>query len=258
MNNEQTRIYYVYRHVRLDKNVPFYIGIGTVYTKRSNTLKGQYTRAFDKSKSRNTFWKNITSKTNYKIQIIYETSCIKEIKLKEKYFIKLYGLKNEGGTLCNIVNGGYGIEGFRHSEETRKKIGEASKTRVRKKGYKLNLSDEGRKNISNSVKNRVVSEDTRQKMSDNLKGNIRGIGHYVSPAHKKKISNLKTKTIYQYDLHYNLIAVYKGYASIKKIGFNKNPVRASIKSYLSIPYKGFYWSYSEIVSSKDSSVSIST
>lgn len=258
MNNEQLKIYYVYRHIRLDKNIPFYIGIGTVYTKRSNTLKGRYARAFDKSKSRNIIWKNITNKTSYKVQIIYETSCVDDIKLKEKYFIKLYGFKNKGGTLCNIVNGGDGIEGYKHSEETRKKIGEASKNRIRKKGYKLNLTDEGRKNISSFVKNRVVSEKTKQKFSDNLKGNKRGSGHIVSPAHRKKISELNSKTIYQYDLYYNLIGIYKGYTNIKKIGFNKNPVRDSIKSNFTKPYKGFYWSYSEIVSSKDSPVSIST
>ena len=54
----------VYRHIRLDKNVPFYIGIGN--SKYRATKKD----------SRNEIWQNIVSKTNYKVEIICSTySC---------------------------------------------------------------------------------------------------------------------------------------------------------------------------------------
>ena len=49
---------YVYRHIRLDKNEPFYIGIGSdKYYKRAN------------SKDRNAFWKRIAAKTKLKVSI---------------------------------------------------------------------------------------------------------------------------------------------------------------------------------------------
>lgn len=48
---------YVYRHIRLDKNEPFYIGIGSDATyKRANTKKG-----------RNEIWKRIVCKTTYDV-----------------------------------------------------------------------------------------------------------------------------------------------------------------------------------------------
>ena len=31
--------YYLYRHIRLDKYQPFYIGIGTIYKKDKNSIK---------------------------------------------------------------------------------------------------------------------------------------------------------------------------------------------------------------------------
>jgi len=50
---------YVYRHIRLDKNEPFYIGIGKI---------DNYKRAYLKS-IRNVIWKQIVNKTNYDIYI---------------------------------------------------------------------------------------------------------------------------------------------------------------------------------------------
>ena len=47
----------VYRHIRLDKNEPFYIGIGR-----------DEARAFSK-KGRNRHWRFITTKSNYEIDI---------------------------------------------------------------------------------------------------------------------------------------------------------------------------------------------
>lgn len=50
-------MYYVYRHIRLDTNEPFYIGIGTKSTSFSS-IKTEYKRAFSK-RSRTKYWHNI-------------------------------------------------------------------------------------------------------------------------------------------------------------------------------------------------------
>jgi len=53
---------YVYRHIRLDTNQPFYIGIGS-----DNT----YYRANKKSQ-RNIHWKRVVAKTDYEVEIMLD------------------------------------------------------------------------------------------------------------------------------------------------------------------------------------------
>lgn len=96
--------YYLYRHVRLDKNEPFYIGIGS--KTRADLKKHTYFRAFTKFR-RNQFWKNIVSKHQYIIEIILESNNRDFIQQKEKEFIKIYGRRDLGnGTLTNLTDGG--------------------------------------------------------------------------------------------------------------------------------------------------------
>lgn len=116
--------YYIYRHIRPDKNVPFYIGRGENYNdrsiyRRSKSLKG-----------RNYIWKSIVKKNddNYLIEILYESNSLSEIMEKEIEFIKLYGKIIDGtGTLCNLTNGGDGSLGLKHTQEARKKMSENRK-----------------------------------------------------------------------------------------------------------------------------------
>jgi len=99
--------YYCYRHIRLDTNQPFYIGIGTKDAKYS-TFKSEYRRAFQKT-NRNPIWKNIVAKAGYKVEIIFESNLKEEIKNKEIEFIFLYKRKEENGKLCNFTDGGDGL-----------------------------------------------------------------------------------------------------------------------------------------------------
>lgn len=93
---------YLYRHIRLDNNQVFYVGVGVKRISKNQI----YYRAFDK-KQRGVWWKNITNKTPYKVDILLESDDYEFILEKEKEFIKLYGRKDLGlGTLCNLNNGG--------------------------------------------------------------------------------------------------------------------------------------------------------
>lgn len=104
---------YLYRHVRLDKNEPFYIGIG----KESN-----FGRAYDKSE-RSKYWKNIVSNTDYRVDIILDDLSWEDACKKEVEFIQLYGRKDLNlGTLCNFTNGGEGAYGRVLTQETKNKI----------------------------------------------------------------------------------------------------------------------------------------
>ena len=113
--------YYIYRHIRLDKDQVFYVGIGT---KRVNckALTCEYYRAFTYD-SRSSFWWNIVNKTDFRVDLLFETSDIDLIISKEIEFIKLYGRKDLGsGTLVNLTNGGDGIKGYNHTHETKLKM----------------------------------------------------------------------------------------------------------------------------------------
>jgi hypothetical protein len=104
---------YIYYHIRLDKNEPFYIGIGS-------DNKGKYTRAY--SKNRNTYWKNIVNKTLYKVEIIQDNITWEYACNKEKEFISLYGRADLGlGLLVNMTDGGEGNKEPR-SESTKQKM----------------------------------------------------------------------------------------------------------------------------------------
>jgi len=99
--------YYLYRHVRIDTNEVFYIGIGS---KCKTGVKYKYKRAYD-FKQRSKFWKRIynKSKENIRVDFLIESEDLKFILEKEKEFIDLYGRKNlNKGSLVNLTNGGDG------------------------------------------------------------------------------------------------------------------------------------------------------
>lgn len=158
---------YVYRHIRLDKNEPFYIGIG-------NNNKGNYRRSKDKY-GRSNHWKSIVAITKYEVEIMlddltWEQACQKEIE-----FIKLYGRHDLGlGTLVNFTDGGEGRVGHTLTEETLRKLSNSKK--------RENLSEETIRKISESSKGRVLSEEARKKISDHHKGAL------FSEEHRRKIS----------------------------------------------------------------------
>ncbi len=100
-------MYYVYRHIRLDSNEVFYVGVGKqqIYTK-NHTERTVYRRAYNRS-SRNKLWLDIAKSTNYKVEILftdmeYDVAIRKEVEL-----ILLYGrVSLDSGTLCNLSSGG--------------------------------------------------------------------------------------------------------------------------------------------------------
>lgn len=141
---------YVYRHIRLDKNIPFYIGIGK-----------EEQRAYSKS-NRNPYWKKITNKTDYVVEILFNDISYELAKEKEKEFVALYKRTFDGGTLCNITLGGEGCLGMVHTDEAKLKIG------LPHKGKKI--SKEHKKIISLFHTGKTTSEETKRKMSEAQKG----------------------------------------------------------------------------------------
>jgi hypothetical protein len=127
---------YVYRHIRLDKNEPFYIGIGNDMTNK---------RAKEKAR-RSNLWKKIIAKSDYEVEILFDDITYDEAKLKEIEFIELYGRIDLGnGTLANLTNGGDGT--INPSQETRDKISKVNKGRKNSEALmELLINRKGQKN----------------------------------------------------------------------------------------------------------------
>lgn len=105
---------YVYKHVRLDKNEPFYIGI--------SDDDASYKRAFSKS-GRNRIWKSISKKTDFVVEIIIENLTVEELEINEKLLIKIYGRIDLGtGILANMTDGGLGGVGTIKSDIFKKSV----------------------------------------------------------------------------------------------------------------------------------------
>ena len=148
---------YVYRHIRLDKNEPFYIGIGA---------DENYKRAHEKCASRRSgFWTKIAKKTDFFVEILIDDVDVEMAKSKEMEFIKLYGRKNLGtGPLCNLTDGGDVLINIVFTEQHRQRLSAANKGRV----YSL----ERRQRMSEQRKNNpiVFTEQHRKKISEANKG----------------------------------------------------------------------------------------
>ena len=105
---------YVYMHIRLDTNKPFYIGKGT-YRSDENSNCNYLSRAYDKN-HRNDFWKRVISKTDYIIKIVDRDISQEQAFELEEFLIDIIGRRHLGtGTLVNLSNGGEGCTGERPS-----------------------------------------------------------------------------------------------------------------------------------------------
>ena len=154
----------VYRHIRLDKNIPFYIGISN----------GNRRRPF--AKNRNPIWSYIAQKTEYRVEIILDDLTWEEALEKEKEFIALYGRRDLGkGTLANMTDGGDGAIGIIQSEESKEKrrlksIGRKQSEKTIALMRQINLGERnpmwGRRGEKNPLFGTKLSLDRRKMMSE--------------------------------------------------------------------------------------------
>ena len=154
---------------------------------------------------------------------------------REQYFMDYH--RENGWVLLNVKEAG---SNGRHNNDTKLKIGESNKIKL--KGRKL--SQEHIDNISKSLINNKrrlgtkVSDSTKEKMKNSHKG-VR-----KSMTHIQNISNAKKKIIQQYDMENNLINEFNcandaiNYLDVKSAKHIRNCALGSKKSAY-----GFIWKY---------------
>lgn len=151
---------------------------------------------------------------NWKVEILKECETQDELNKWEKYYINELNTKTPNG--YNLTDGGNGISGFKHSEETKKKMSESTKG---------NNHPQYGKPISKESKNKsMLNQPTR-------------------------------KTVYQYSLEGKLINVYPSVnEAARKTGYNISEISVCCNGgkfhkkrnkWVNVKqYKGFKWSYS--------------
>ncbi|UWF79086.1 MAG: GIY-YIG catalytic domain protein [Bacteriophage sp.] len=163
--------YYLYRHIRLDKNEVFYIGVGTIQNKTGNGFYGKHLRAFSKS-YRNDIWKYITGKTEYEVEIMLYSNDYEFILAKEIEFIKLYGkIVDCNGTLCNITDGGEGKLGvhYKMKDDTKIKISQSLINKPKTIEHIEKLKAAKLKNPVKYWKNKTFSNEHKNNLSEKRK-----------------------------------------------------------------------------------------
>jgi hypothetical protein len=96
---------YVYRHIRLDCNTPFYIGIGT-RNDNSMTERTRYDRAHCTTGRRTKKWFSVYAVSDIRVDVLLDGLTLDEAQEKEQEFVSLYGMEKQGGSLVNQTKGG--------------------------------------------------------------------------------------------------------------------------------------------------------
>ena len=109
--------YYVYEHWRLDRDECFYVG------------KGKGNRAYS-MRDRNRHHQAICAKLSrigsaFEVRIV--ASGLPEQEALDLECKRIAFWRNFGCDLTNLTNGGEGISGFKHSDETRQKLSDLNK-----------------------------------------------------------------------------------------------------------------------------------
>jgi len=202
-------MFYVYQHLRLDNNEPFYIG------------KGYKDRAWRKKRN-NKGWNNIVDKVGFKVEIL-------------KYFDD----ENQAIEYEHKLINGYRKQGFELVNQTKYSSG----------GTKWSYTDQVRNKQSKGQigTKRPKTKEWCEKISRANKGRIILWANKIGDAHRGKPKNYlsKNKPILQYDFQNNLL---NEYTSAQEAGKYLNKSGNSIADCAAGRQKtayGFIWKYKE-------------
>ena len=144
---DESRIYYVYKHIRLDNNTCFYVGKGKDGRKDVPNRNLTHDSICDRHGYKVVIFKD---KLNEAEAFKLEEDLIRCYVFKMGYGICIKGyMNNNNKFLTNRTFGGEGASGYKHSEESKRKNSE-------------------------SHKGKKQSEETKEKISEKMKGKNAG------------------------------------------------------------------------------------
>jgi len=160
--------HYTYFHTRNDTGAVFYVGKG----------KGARAHSHD---NRNIHWGRVVAKHGYTVHFAMVDVAEVDALEHEKFLILCF--KNMGIKLVNMTDGGDGVSGYKHSEEsiasmTGKKRSSTCKMSAWQLGRKSSI--ETRLKMSNSQTGRKHTEESKQKMSESFSGKPKSEAHIAS------------------------------------------------------------------------------
>ena len=114
--------FYVYEYRYPDTKIPFYVGKGC----GERYLQHKY-----KSKNNNRFVRSVIEKLRRRglepeIERVFFTSNEETALMVEEHLIRSYGLRDDGGLLCNFSIGGKGNKKYKFSDESMKLLGKVN------------------------------------------------------------------------------------------------------------------------------------
>jgi hypothetical protein len=200
-------MFYVYQHLRLDNNKPFYVG------------KGCKDRAWRKKRN-NKGWNNIVNKIGFKVEILeYFNDEIQAIKYEHKL---IDGYRKQGFELVNQTKYSSGGSKWSYTDEVKNK---QSKGQI---GTKRPKTKEWCDKISKANKGRNIS--WAEKIGDALRGKPK---NYLS----------KHKPITQYDFQDNILNEYQSAQEAgRHLGKSGNSIADCAAGKQKTAY-GFKWKY---------------
>lgn len=181
--------FYVYIYKNPLKNMEsFYVGKG--FDNRSHVhLRSYNSHTKSNPHFHRTLQKMLREGNHPEIEVINVT-CEFAALWFEKVLIKAFGRRDLGtGTLLNLTDGGEGMSGFLHTEETKQRIGASNKGKKRTKEQRENISKSLKGNTHTTLGMKFPNRKSKPQTEEHKKNrSLALLGVSKSESHKRNIS----------------------------------------------------------------------